>query len=139
MISLSLILKQCITLNAQAQDIRPFPKTGMTPQQYRRECKSIFLDVGRQTGKTTTIIDFYKPGDLVIVHSMDRATYFPRHMNVVSHQRFFDDISRRGDARIDTERNYIFIDEPFNVTPQNMETLYHTTDAALYIFLGKFR
>jgi hypothetical protein len=110
----------------------------MSPPQYRREFKSIFLNVGRRTGKTATVVDFYKPGDLVVVHSADRKSWFPRHMQVVSHQQFFDDISHRY-ASVNGPDNYIFFDEPFNMTATNFETLYHTTDAALYIFLGELR
>jgi hypothetical protein len=93
--------------------------------------------MGRQTGKTTAIVDFYKSGDLVIVHNHEQQRQFPHHVNAVSHDRFFDDISRRGKAIVDTEYNYIFIDEPCKLTAMNLDTLYHTTNAALYIFLGK--
>lgn len=138
MIELNSILKQCIVLNRQMQQSHPHATAHLSPLEYRREYKSICLDVGRQTGKTTTVVDFYKQGDLVIVHNVDRIRDFPPHVNTVSHSHFFDDISRRGKAKVDTEHNYIFIDEPYRMTSQNLATLYTTTDAALYIFLGRF-
>lgn len=136
---LSSILKQCISLNAEAQARCPFKPSGMSPELYRREFKSIFLDMGRNVGKSRTIIDFYRAGDLVIAQDISAAAWFPTYINVVPQSAFFDDISRRGKHHVDTSENYIFVDEPAQMTARNLETLYYTTDAALYIFLGKVK
>jgi hypothetical protein len=106
-------------------------ETYLSSPQYNYEFKTVGLKVARQCGKSTTIEDMYRPGDLIIVPRYRMIDCYPRDMNVVSSSSFQE---HRG--RAEQHYGYVFLDESEHILKSEMEMIYRCTRANWYVSLS---
>lgn len=138
--SLEGILKQCILENTENRELQSNTTLGMPPLRYKREFQTIWLDVGRQTGKTIAIISMYREGDLIVVRNQSSKTLFPAHIegvlvNILTAQELSPHMTHPRGQRT-SKRNIVWVDEPTALTSTSLDLLYAVTDASMYILLG---
>jgi len=129
-IILQLITEQDKHINEIKARDRYFESYLSSPQ-YNYEYKTVGLKVARQCGKSTTIKDMYRPGDLIVVPRERMVEYYPRDMNVVS-SGYFNEYRCRG--RAEQRYGYIFLDESEHILKSEM--IYRCTRADWYIKLS---
>lgn len=107
----------------------------MSPIQYKMECKTIRINPGRATGKTTAIKSLCRANDLIVVHNEQAKSLYDSRFrgcctsinNNWHEQRLFYGMNDYG---------WIFIDEPSLMDKSYLESFYDVFDADLFVMLG---
>jgi hypothetical protein len=122
------IIEQLIKLNAENPHRRNIQH--LSPQEANQEYRTIRLDYGRATGKTSAILEMATDEDLIIVHNArerDRLLQQTEVAVIASSQ--FDQI-----LRPDGKYRYVWVNEP-TACMAGIRGLYALT-ADLFILLG---
>lgn len=99
---------------------------------FNYEYKTVGLCVARRTGKTATITDMYRPGDLIIVHNESAKQCYPHDWNVISISSFQNECAWRGR---EFKYGYVFFDEIGLMRTESIYKVYTFIDADWFVKL----
>ena len=130
------LIKHAVDLNYQNQN-----RQDTQPERYAREFKTIHLNVGRRSGKTTAIEALARPTDLLLFpnyHTMETLRsrhYFLCPINTIEGVLLSANTLH---GRIIKKYNWVWIDEPSLCDDVvDINRIYETIDADLFILLGE--
>ena len=130
------LIQNAVKLNYQNR-----PDTNiMSPERYARDFKTIHLNVGRGSGKTSAIEALARPTDLLIVHNYNTAETL-RSRNFICPINTIEGVLMSANTlrgRNVKKYHWVWIDEPNlcdNVVDINK--IYETVEADLFIKLGE--
>jgi len=132
MSELAQIIKQLVTLNYNYRDASD--ESCLSECEYRREFKTVRVNPGRKTGKTTAIKELARPRDLIIVPNRCISQVMRLEGHIPCEITTIDECapSRMALFRF----NWVFVDEP-KAGRVNINYVYETIDADIYIILGE--
>ena len=123
-------------ITAQARHIAACPlhlNRFLPAATYNREFKTVGLITARQTGKTLTITEMYRSGDLIVVNRVIDKRLFPKHFNVKAVCEFNE---RECYGIPIPQYGNVFIDEARYIDRKDMNNVYRFTDANWYVHLS---
>lgn len=136
------LIRHAIAANlVSRQKLPEYVEKSVGQNEFASDFKTIHLNVGRRTGKSTAIMTLARKSDLIVVHNEDskrRLKYENPHclatFNSI-HDVVLGSIGLRGNIPARTF-DYVWIDEP-NLCDYDINLIYEHTRANLYIKLGE--
>ena len=113
----------------------------ITKTQHAREFKTIHINVGRRSGKTTAIESLARPTDLMIVHNYHTMKVLNGRNNFICPINTVSGVvlaSNGLKGKIIKKYDWVWIDEPSLCDDAvDINEIYKTIDADLFILLGE--
>jgi len=134
------LINAAITANLQQRVKNESRRSFLDPAIYARECKTVHINIGRQTGKTTAIAQLCRANDLIVFSNTNIADMFRHANNNVS--RFATVVTINQLRNMFNTHNlcfdYVWIDEP-NMCENKVDTnlIYEYVAADLFVKLGE--
>lgn len=135
------LIKHAIKLNSMNYEMKQRQSTMMHQVAYAMDFKTIHLNVGRRTGKSTAMMTLARKSDLIVVHNEEvkrRLKHeYPHCLATINsiHDVVLGSVGLRGNIPARTF-DYVWIDEP-NLCDYDINLIYEHTRATLYIKLGE--
>lgn len=130
------LINDVIKGNFATQQMFSHLKRELSIVEFAREYKTVHINIGRQTGKTSTIMSMARPGDVVVVYN---DVYVRQLLSEYNHVQIctVDDIirSQTSGGRFIKKYNYVWIDEPGLI--ENINYIYSYIDADIFIKIGE--
>lgn len=134
------LIKLAVKKNFEARDKYEHMQQTMSKVAYSREFKTVHIDIGRATGKTTAINDLVRPTDLVIVPNMGMQSHYESWcVSALT----LDTILLNERRFMGCSYDYVWIDEPAmcnRVTrltcSDAISCIYDIIDANIFIKIG---
>lgn len=140
------LIKHAIAMNiTNRQKLPEYAEKYVSQAQFSGEFKTVHLNVGRRTGKTSAMITLARKGDLIIVHDEDtkrRLKYEYPHCLATINSIYDVVLGSKGlYGRVPPRKfDYVWVDEPRCCDRGGYATfndIYEETRANLYIKLGE--
>lgn len=135
------LILSAIELNLRLREINPETEKCFEMVRFAREMKTIHINVGRKSLKSSTIALLSRPSDLIIVHDQNAKHNFIHNSPCCcSTIKCIDEVVSSADTlrgRIVKKYDYVWIDEP-ELCEDHKDTniLYKVLSANLFIKLG---
>ena len=128
------IFDMMVALNFDNRNsLHPSNINSMHPAEFAKEFKTIHMNMGRQTGKTSLMLDLARPTDLIIVPTMAMVdSLYHRSGTCRAQIVTFSSVFRRRFHNV----GYAWVDEP-SLYGKDFNFLYSHIDAELFIKLGE--